>query len=617
MGVVYKATDQIDRRTVAVKILFPHCADAESVKRFQREAQAAARLTSPHIVSSTDLGEEAGLHFLVMDFVDGNDVQKTIKRDGKFSEQEAIRIATEVLEALKVAHDAGIVHRDVKSPNIILDPRRTAKLTDFGIARVREGTMLTSTAATLGTPEYMSPEQCQGTSEVGPASDLYSLGIVLFEMVTGRLPFEAQNPSGVWLKHIQDAPPDPGQLASGLSKRMRAIILTALIKDPAKRFSSARDMIDALQGKRSVPMPGRGSLQRSIVKLTTFQKIVVLAVAIALPLVTIAGLLYAHQRSSAARLAENQRREADEQRAAARKESEEKERQRRQAEAEAQASEERSRQAERNAQIAFEQAQEERRERERAAAATLLAEQRAAEEARQRAEAEARERQAVVDRAEVEARERRASAERAERQIAAAQAEAERRQRALEDERRRRQEAERRAQEESQARVEAAERARIATEEARRAREAREEARRQLEASMPRVTIDNVTVQHNVSMGVSGPGMVLIVEMEAQNLRGVPLEVVAFFEYPSGDALRDFGGGFACGGEVCAFVETTAIYDGSVWSGAGALRIAMPYTQLHMSRGVSSLQVVIHVRTRGGAVTHARSNAVPFEYQSF
>ncbi|UDY34245.1 Stk1 family PASTA domain-containing Ser/Thr kinase [Dermatobacter hominis] len=241
MAQVYLARDRSLDRPVAVKELVPEFAtDPSFVERFRREAQAAANLSHPNIVGVYDWGTQDGTYFIVMEYVDGPSLSQVIRRDGPLHPRRAAEIANEVAAALGFAHSRGVVHRDVKPGNVLLTATGQSKVTDFGIARALSSPDddLTQAGSVMGTATYFSPEQAQGLT-VDPRSDLYSLGVVLYEMVTGRPPFSGETPLAIAYKHVQDQPAPPSTIVPDIPHGLEAIIMKLLQKKPDDRYPSA------------------------------------------------------------------------------------------------------------------------------------------------------------------------------------------------------------------------------------------------------------------------------------------------------------------------------------------------------------------------------------------
>jgi len=256
MAKVFLGTDTVLGRTVAVKVLAPQFADDDGfVMRFRREAQAAASIGHPHIVSVFDTGSDDGVHFIVMEYVEGRTLAEILAGGGRILPDRAIDIAMDVCRALEAAHAQGVIHRDIKPGNIMLDPRGDVKVTDFGIARVTTtADTVAQTAAILGTASYLSPEQAQG-QPVDGRSDIYSLGCVLYEMVTGRPPFLGDSPVAVASKQVLEQPTPASRLNPDVTADLDAVILRALAKNPANRYQSAEEMrADLERAKRGLPV---------------------------------------------------------------------------------------------------------------------------------------------------------------------------------------------------------------------------------------------------------------------------------------------------------------------------------------------------------------------------
>jgi serine/threonine protein kinase len=239
MATVWWARDEVLGRDVAVKVLRPQfAADPDFLARFEREARHAARLSHPHLVTVFDCGVDGQMPFIVMELVAGPTLRQVLDEVGWLPAGEAVRIAAAVCEALEVAHAAGVVHRDIKPANIVLADGGEVKVLDFGIARADDGRGATRTQAVLGTAAYLSPEQASG-QQAGPQSDLYALGCVLFEMLTGTPPFSADTTVGLAYQQVHDDPGPPSARRPGLPGRLDQITARLLAKDPAGRPASA------------------------------------------------------------------------------------------------------------------------------------------------------------------------------------------------------------------------------------------------------------------------------------------------------------------------------------------------------------------------------------------
>ena len=247
MGNVYKAHDRRLDRIVAIKILkLEYNDDSNFIRKFKRESLAAASISHPNIVSIFDVGSETidddVVHYIVMEYIDGKTLKELINEDGRLPEKRALNYALQIAEALKMAHSKHIVHRDIKSQNIMVTKDDRVKVTDFGIARVADNTTVTATNAVMGSVHYFSPEQARG-AKVDNRSDIYSMGIVLYEMLTGTLPFDADNPVSVALMQVQTNMPRPSDKVKSLSPGVDDLVLKMTRKDPNKRYKDVYDLI--------------------------------------------------------------------------------------------------------------------------------------------------------------------------------------------------------------------------------------------------------------------------------------------------------------------------------------------------------------------------------------
>ncbi len=249
MAEVFRARRLSDGGTVALKILREQfAADEEFVERFQREARAVRELSHPHMVQVYDSGRDGAIHFIAMEYVEGENLKTTIRRSGRLSPERAVEIAGQVCDALEYAHHHGVVHRDIKPQNILLTTDGRVKVTDFGIARALSSATITQTGTVLGSVQYLSPEQARG-GPVGRAADIYSLGIVLYEMVTGTLPFDGDSPIAIALAHVNQRPESPRAHVPDLPAHLEGVILSALAKSPSRRYRSAQDLRSDLLGE--------------------------------------------------------------------------------------------------------------------------------------------------------------------------------------------------------------------------------------------------------------------------------------------------------------------------------------------------------------------------------
>jgi len=259
---IYRAEDLTLARQVAIKLLkYEYTRDPAFQRRFVHEAQALAGLDHPSLVRLYDFGVENDQYYMVMELVEGSDLKAYLTRRGALPTHEAIWIALQLAEGLGLAHRAGLVHCDVKPQNVLLRPDLQPKLTDFGIAR---STLAGGQAdeEPWGTPQYFSPEQARGEA-LGPASDIYSLGVVLFEMATGHLPFHGKDPRALALQHVSSPPPSPRGLVAGIPAELEAVILRMLAKDPRERFRNGEQAARFLRSLLQDPSHGAPGLSQT------------------------------------------------------------------------------------------------------------------------------------------------------------------------------------------------------------------------------------------------------------------------------------------------------------------------------------------------------------------
>jgi eukaryotic-like serine/threonine-protein kinase len=252
MSTVYLAQDEVLDRPVAVKLLHREISEeVDQLERFRREARAAARLSHPNLVSVIDAGEDEGRPYIVFEYVEGDTLKKRIQQEGEMPVDEAIAYAIEIGRGLIAAHGRKLVHRDVKPQNVLIDRDGRAKVTDFGIARSLESEGMTATGRVLGTTDYVSPEQAMG-EDVDERSDVYSLGVVFYEMLTGDVPFSAETQVGVAMKHVNEPLPDVLAKRPEVSAAVAAVVDRATTKDPRDRYGSVGEMVRDLEATLEV-----------------------------------------------------------------------------------------------------------------------------------------------------------------------------------------------------------------------------------------------------------------------------------------------------------------------------------------------------------------------------
>ncbi len=293
MGKVYRVEDKKIKEEVALKLIKPEIAsDKKTIERFSNELKMARKIAHRNVCKMYDLGEEKGTHYITMEYVPGEDLKRLTRKVEQFSAGKTISIARQVCEGLAEAHRLGVVHRDLKPQNIMVDEEGNARIMDFGIARSLKAKGITGAGVMVGTPEYMSPEQAE-VKEVDQRSDIYSLGVILYEMVTGRVPFEGETPLGIAMKHKSEMPKDPREFNAQIPEDLSRVILTCMEKDKDKRYQSAgevRSELDRIEAgmpttERIVPKR-RPSTSREITVTFNLRKLfipafVVLAIVIA------------------------------------------------------------------------------------------------------------------------------------------------------------------------------------------------------------------------------------------------------------------------------------------------------------------------------------------------
>ncbi|WP_088228485.1 Stk1 family PASTA domain-containing Ser/Thr kinase [Desulfosporosinus sp. FKB] len=246
MAIVYKAKDQLLNRVVTIKVLREQFAtDEDFIRRFRREAQAVASLSHPNIVSVYDVGKEGDTEYIVMEYVEGRNLKEIIRDYAPLTTDQAINLARQISSAVQNAHEHHIIHRDIKPHNILVTEDGRAKVTDFGIARAVSSATVTHTGDIIGSVHYLSPEQAKGLQS-NEQSDIYSLGIILYELVTGQVPYDGETPIAIALKHLQEQPTLPSKLNPRVEKEFEGVIMRAIAKSPEQRYASAKELLEDL-----------------------------------------------------------------------------------------------------------------------------------------------------------------------------------------------------------------------------------------------------------------------------------------------------------------------------------------------------------------------------------
>ncbi|MBP1759434.1 MAG: serine/threonine protein kinase, partial [Firmicutes bacterium] len=246
MAIVYKAKDLLLNRVVTIKVLREQfVTDEDFIRRFRREAQSAASLSHPNIVSIYDVGKDGDTEYIVMEYVEGRNLKEIIREYAPLSTEQSINLARQITGAIQNAHENHIIHRDIKPHNILVTADGHAKVTDFGIARAVSSATVTHTGDIVGSVHYLSPEQAKGIQS-NEQSDIYSLGIVLYELLTGKVPYDGETPIAIALKHLQQEPVPPSKLNPRIGKELEGVIMRAIAKSPEQRYLSAKELVEDL-----------------------------------------------------------------------------------------------------------------------------------------------------------------------------------------------------------------------------------------------------------------------------------------------------------------------------------------------------------------------------------
>ncbi|MEE9390513.1 MAG: serine/threonine-protein kinase, partial [Candidatus Aminicenantaceae bacterium] len=298
MGRVYRVLDKKLKEEIALKLIKPEIAsDKKTVERFSNELKIARKIGHKNVARMFDLNEEQGIHYITMEYVRGEDLKKLIRKIGQLSAGQAIPIAKQICEGLGEAHRLGVVHRDLKPQNVMVDEDGNARIMDFGIARSLESKGITGAGVMIGTPEYMSPEQVEG-KEAGQSSDIYSLGVILYEMVTGRVPFEGDTPFTIGVKHKSEMPKDPKEFNAQIPGDLSTVIMRCLEKDKEKRYQSAGEVRSELENiQKGIPtterlVPERKPLTSREITVTFGMKKLFIPALVAIALIVIGIIIW-------------------------------------------------------------------------------------------------------------------------------------------------------------------------------------------------------------------------------------------------------------------------------------------------------------------------------------
>ena len=296
MGMVYKALDKEIKENIALKVLNPEiAADVQTIDRFRNELKFARKISHENVCRMYDFNKEEKTYFISMEYVSGEDLRTTMRRVGPLSTGKTIFIAKQICEGLAVAHQLGVIHRDLKPQNIMIDREGNVRIMDFGIARSVKAEDLTRTGVMIGTPNYMSPEQA-AAEKVDYRTDIYSIGAILFEMVTGHVPFKGDTPLSVALKHKTEPPPDPREFNNQISKELSAVILKCLRKNRDKRFQNAKELLTELSNIESgIPtteriLPKGKTTLKTLKKL--FRPLPALGILLVIAVIIVGGYFY-------------------------------------------------------------------------------------------------------------------------------------------------------------------------------------------------------------------------------------------------------------------------------------------------------------------------------------